>query len=73
MDYSSAIWGYSQRNTPDIVQAKAIGYFLGVHRFAPPVATTGNMGWLPGRYKIFKEKNILKLSVFFLISDVHNI
>ena len=51
LDYSSAVWGYKHFQSSDNVQNRAIRYFLGVHRFTPVIALTGETGWLPSMYR----------------------
>ena len=45
MDYCSGVWGYRDFNKGDMIQNRAIRYFLGVHRFTPILAISGDMGW----------------------------
>ena len=33
------------------MQNRAIRYYLGVHRFAPVAAISGDIGWLPSKYR----------------------
>ena len=47
LDYNSSVWGFKDYPYVDNVQNKASRYFLGVHKFAPKLAITGDMGWLP--------------------------
>ena len=50
--YGSSKWGYSNKNCPwDMVQNKAVRYYLGVHNFTPVTELTGEMGWLHSKYK----------------------
>ncbi len=51
LDYSAAVWGYRQYQQIDNVQNRAMRYFLGVHRFTPGLALTGDTGWLPSTYR----------------------
>lgn len=51
MDYCSTVWGYKNFQQLDNVQNRAIRYYLGVHRFASVAATTGDIGWVPSRYR----------------------
>ena len=44
-DYCSGVWGFRDFNKSDMVQNRAIRYFLGVHRFTPILAINGDMGW----------------------------
>ena len=47
MDYMAGIWGSNTNMKGQMVQNRAIRYFLGVHKFAPVLAITGDMGWEP--------------------------
>ena len=47
MDYMAGIWGSNINMKGQMVQNRAIRYFLGVHKFAPVLAITGDMGWEP--------------------------
>ncbi len=53
-DYGSAIWGFKSYSELDKVQQRALRFFTGVHKFAPTVGYTGDMGWLSnrGRWKL---------------------
>ena len=44
-DYCSGVWGFRDFNKGDMIQNRAIRYFLGVHRFTPILAISGDMGW----------------------------
>ena len=46
LDYACGIWGYSCFKRSEIIQNKAIRFFLGVHRFACNLSVNGDMGWL---------------------------
>ncbi len=41
----SEIWGYKSFNKIYAIQNKAIRIYLGVHRFAPTAAVSGDIGW----------------------------
>ncbi len=58
-DYGSAIWGFKSYYELDKVQNRAIRFFTGVHKFAPIVGYTVDMGWISnrGRWKL----NMLRL------------
>ena len=51
LDYSASTWGFKQYTPIDCVQNRAMRYFLGVHRFAPTLAMTGDTGWIPSMYR----------------------
>ena len=46
LDYGAAVWGYKFQAGAEVVQHRAIKYFLGVHRFAANSMIEGDMGWL---------------------------
>ena len=43
-EHSSGVWGYIKSKDIDMVQNRALGYFLGGHRFAPTAGIIGDMG-----------------------------
>lgn len=45
LDYCSSVWGLRCYSQIDMVQNRAIRYFLGVHRFTPTLAINGEVGW----------------------------
>ena len=45
LDNASEIWGFTKSSACEKIQYRAIRYFLGVHRFCPIPAMTGDMGW----------------------------
>ena len=51
LDYSSSIWSHKKAPECDVIQNKAMQYFLGVHGFTPVPALNGEMGWLPSRFR----------------------
>ena len=59
MDYCSGVWGFKPHNKADVVQNRAIRYFLGVHRFTPTLALNGEIGWVPCKTR--RWVNILRL------------
>ena len=46
LDYSAAVWGFKFQAKPEVIQHRAIRYFLGVHRYAANSMIEGDMGWL---------------------------
>jgi hypothetical protein len=58
-DYCSSIWGFKNYKKLDITQHRAIRYFMGVHRFAPILAITGDMGWICAQHR--RWVNVLRL------------
>ena len=46
LDYCAAIWGDKEFIKIEQVQLRALRYFLGVHRFAPPPMLLGDAGWM---------------------------
>ena len=59
MDYSSGVWGFKDSPHADAVQNRIIRRFLGVHRFTPTLAVTGDMGWTPAIIK--RKVNMVRL------------
>lgn len=58
-DYGSGVWGYKDTNNhAELVQNKAIRYFLGVHNFTPIAGLQSEMGWTPSKYR--KQINLLR-------------
>ena len=51
LDYCASAWGFKNYQKIDNVQHRAMRYFLGVHRFTPVLAMTGDTGWLPSVYR----------------------
>ncbi|XP_064794113.1 coiled-coil domain-containing protein 90B, mitochondrial isoform X1 [Oncorhynchus masou masou] len=47
LDYSAGVWGAKRYFRKEHVHNRAVRYFLGVHKFAPILAITGDMGWDP--------------------------
>ena len=46
MEYCCGVWGYIKGPELDLIQNRAMRYYLGVHKFAPNVGVEGEMGWL---------------------------
>ena len=44
-EYASCVWGAAEDHN-DVVQNRALRYFLGVHKFTPVSALIGDMAWL---------------------------
>ena len=59
VDYCSSIWGFKNFDKIDMIQNRAIRYFLGVHRFTPILAITGDMGWIISTHR--RWVNMLRL------------
>ena len=52
-EYRSGVWGYIKSKDIDMIQNRAMRYFLVVHRFAPTAGIIGDMGWIrPGLSRI---------------------
>ena len=47
LDYCSEIWGLRNYHCIDMVQNRALRYYLSVHRFTPLLALHGELGWCP--------------------------
>ena len=59
LDYCSGVWGLKQFDKIDMIQNRAIIYFMGVHRFTPILAMTGDMGWVTSTHR--RWVNLLRL------------
>ena len=59
LDYGSGIWGHSKFVHSEIIQNRAIRYYLGVHNFTPVPVLQGEMGWLTCKYR--KPLNMIRL------------
>jgi hypothetical protein len=46
LDYCSGVWGKNKCGKLDTIQNRALRFFLGVHKFAPTIAVTGDCGWI---------------------------
>ena len=64
MDYAAGIWGVKRYNSPDIVQRKAMRYFLGTNKFTAIPALEGDMGWFPPyiRHRLDAVRLFIRLS-----------
>jgi hypothetical protein len=53
-DYCSGVWGFDNCDKAELIQNRAIRFYLGVHRFAAVAAIQGDMGWLTskGRFMV---------------------
>ena len=51
MNYSAGVWGFYEYNSLDVVQHKAMRFFLGVSKFTPINALYGDIGWLMPKYR----------------------
>lgn len=45
LDYGAAVWGTREFSAVEAVHHRACRFFLGVRRFTPNAAVTGDMGW----------------------------
>ena len=59
LDYCSGVWGFKNFDKINMIQNRAIRYFLGVHRFTPILAITGDMGWVSSTHR--RWVNMLRL------------
>ena len=59
LDYFSGVWGFKSFYKIDMIQNRAIRYLMGVHRFTPILALTGDMGWMVSSSR--RWINILRL------------
>ena len=54
------VYGGTQKNThSQLIQNRAMRYYLGVHNFTPIPALEGEMGWMPSKF--IKYLNIARL------------
>jgi hypothetical protein len=51
LDYCSSVWGFKTFNKIDMIQNRAIRYFLGVHKFTPILSLNGDMGWIITKHR----------------------
>ena len=51
LDYCFSIWAHTKASECDLVQNRAMQYFLGVHGFTPIPTLNGEMGWLPCKFR----------------------
>ena len=77
LEYASGVWPCVKGNEIDIVQNRAMRYFLGVHKFAPNAGVCGDMGWLKPCYNrylcAFRLWNrLLSMEDFRLTKQVFN-
>lgn len=59
LDYCSGVWGTTNYYCTEMVQSRALRYFLGVHRFTPLIAIQGECGWMPCYFR--QQINVLRL------------
>jgi len=51
MDYCAGVWGFNDNNAIDIIQNRAMRYFMGVNKFAPTHVLYGDLGWIMPKYR----------------------
>ena len=51
IDYGFSVWGTNGHSCVETVQYRACRYFLGLGKYAPTPAVSGDMGWLAPRHK----------------------
>ena len=56
--YSSGVWGYKDFQCSEAIQNRAMRFYLGVNRFTPNHAISGDMGWYPIAYQF--KMNMLR-------------
>ena len=66
MNYACAVWGVKDIPCCDAIQYRAMRLFLGVHRFTPKPAISGEMGWMP----TFSERILCALNFYNRISSL---
>ena len=47
LDYGAGVWGHGRYPKSIAVHNRALRYFLGVHKYAPMAAVSGDVGWEP--------------------------
>ena len=50
LEYACAVWPCAKANEIDVIQNRAMRYFLGVHTYAPNAGLSGDMGWIKHGY-----------------------
>ena len=50
-DYCSGVWAFKQFDKIEMIQNRAIRYFMCVHRFTPILAITGDMCWVTSTHR----------------------
>ena len=48
LEYSCAVWPCAKANEIDVIQNRAMRYFL--HKYAPNAGLSGDMGWIKHAY-----------------------
>ena len=43
--YGAGVWGYNKAPPLEVNQNRAGRYFIGIHKYAPNVGVTGDLGW----------------------------
>jgi hypothetical protein len=51
MDYGCEIWGYDDFNKNNMVQNRAMRYYLNVNRYCPIAGLYSDLGWIHSRYR----------------------
>ena len=68
ISYGAAIWGDRSFSCIDAIQNRAMRFFLGVGKYTPTAAVSGDMGWIPCHIRQWKSTSIL-WSRFSVMSD----
>lgn len=53
IEYGSSIWGSSNDTHVNVIQNRAMKFFMGLRKYAPNVAVAGDMGWTPPTVRIW--------------------
>ena len=53
ISYGASVWGYGNDKFGQMVQNRAMRYFLGVHKNAPTHAVQADMGWISVKFQHF--------------------
>ena len=59
LDFGSEIWGLKTFNVCELIQNRAIRYFMGVHKYVPTSAIQADFGWLGSKER--RRLNAIKL------------
>ena len=58
ISYGAAIWGDRSFSCIDAIQNRAMRFFLGVGKYNPTAAVSGDMGWIPCHIRQWKSTSI---------------
>ena len=55
IEYGACIWGVKSYSCINAIHNRACRFFLGVGKYTPNAAATGDMGWIPVFHKQWKS------------------